>query len=992
MPEPVVAAGSPPLTLPPSPPEPARPGFPWIASIAPVAGAVVVWAVTGSAFALLFAALGPLVAIATMLDARRHGARARRAALAARSDALERLRAQVVDRHGLEREAAWRSTPSAREAILRAVPAWRHPVPRRVVVGRGTRPSGLRIDGVATDEHDAAVLREAARLDDAPVAVEAGEGIGFVGPAHLARAAARAAVVQCADAAAPGSLAVLLPATGWECLAALPHRSDDAGASTAVLAVVEADPAREVGGRAASASPPAGAIVIAVAGHPGALPPGPSAIVRVDGPRSGALHPAGGAHVELRPELLSAAEAATWAEGLDRAARRAGLASPERELPERVALESLEAEPPAERPDRSGLRVAVGECGQGRFELDLAAGPHALVAGTTGSGKSEFLLAWMTALALAYGPERVAFLLVDFKGGAAFEPIAALRHVTGIVTDLDEHEAARAVASIRAELRRREHVLRAAGARDVSVLDDGIELPRLVVVVDEFQAMVERFPELGDVIGDVAARGRSLGVHLVLASQRPNGVVREQVTANCGIRISLRVLQRADSLAVVGTDGASRIPPGRPGRAVGDRGDGCPVTFQSALAGAAVIEEARRRHAGASPPRRPWLDPLPRMVGLDSLEEVLAHGRRRATPSIPPVASSVGASAGAWHGGLALGVADDPDRQRRVRAEWHPGHDGPLAVLGAPGSGRSALLEALAAQVAAVAGDDAVLRLEGPRSRRWDAISSLRDAAGPSRRPALVVIDDLDTAFSSWPDEHRFAALAGLEHLLRSSRGTGVAVVASAARLAGLGAGLRDAFTATALLRHASRADLIHAGGAGELWHAEAPAGAGQWRGLRTQFLHAAPAARDHGDGPAPLDLAGHPLVAVASATPAADAAVLSSRWPAATLVRLGSTPDAAAEASAAIDASRVGGPQRILVGDADAWAANWSLTAAARSAATIVVHGGTAEFRALARGTGLPPLLDDHSAQCWIGRPEDPVARRRWLAADSTDSVRQAP
>ena len=89
--------------------------------------------------------------------------------------------------------------------------------------------------------------------------------------------------------------------------------------------------------------------------------------------------------------------------------------------------------------------------------------------------------------------------------------------------------------------------------------------------------MIERFPELGSVIADIAARGRSLGVHLVLASQRPNGVVREQVTANCAIRVSLRVMQRADSLAVVGTDLAAEIAPDTPGRGILDRGDGHPV-------------------------------------------------------------------------------------------------------------------------------------------------------------------------------------------------------------------------------------------------------------------------------------------------------------------------------------------------------------------------------------------------------------------------------
>ncbi|WP_268891268.1 FtsK/SpoIIIE domain-containing protein, partial [Agromyces humi] len=259
-------------------------------------------------------------------------------------------------------------------------------------------------------------------------------------------------------------------------------------------------------------------------------------------------------------------------------------------------------------PSRSTLRAPVGMAGGGPLELDLVErGPHAIVAGTTGSGKSEFLLAWIAAMARDHQPDRVAFLLVDFKGGAAFEPVRELPHVVGVVTDLDEAEAERAVLSLRAELRHREAVLHAERARDIAELRPGVELSRLVIVVDEFQAMVERFPELGGVIADIAARGRSLGAHLILASQRPNGVVREQVTANCAIRISLRVMDTADSLAVVGSAAAASIGPETPGRGVVDPGDGRLVPFQSAIADPQTIESIRAAAASAPRPRRPWV-------------------------------------------------------------------------------------------------------------------------------------------------------------------------------------------------------------------------------------------------------------------------------------------------------------------------------------------------------------------------------------------------
>ena len=328
-------------------------------------------------------------------------------------------------------------------------------------------------------------------------------------------------------------------------------------------------------------------------------------------------------------------------------------------LPSRVLLGDL-MQPAVDPASRASLAVAVGTAGEGPLVIDLVQhGPHALVAGTTGSGKSEFLLAWLTALAGSYPPDRVAFLLVDFKGGAAFEPIRDLPHVTGVVTDLDESEAERAVLSLRAELRHRERVLAQAGARDIRSLDHRIELARLVIVVDEFQAMIERFPDLGAVIADIAARGRSLGLHLVLAAQRPNGVVREQVTANCAIRVSLRVMQRADSLAVVGSELAAEIAPDTPGRGIVDRGDGCPVRFQS----------GRRRRRGRqrgtdrerrSPSRPPTVD--------RPAAESRATRRPRCARAVRGRSWRFGADVRSRHRRGARRVRDRPRRRTRAPA------------------------------------------------------------------------------------------------------------------------------------------------------------------------------------------------------------------------------------------------------------------------------------------------------------------------------------
>ncbi|MEI5582721.1 MULTISPECIES: FtsK/SpoIIIE domain-containing protein [unclassified Agromyces] len=948
-----------PLALPPHPAEPRRVGFPWIASAAPVAGAVLIWSVTGSTFALLFAALGPLVAVASVLDARRQARRERRRASADRARALARLRDEIALRHELERDAARRAWPGARRIVERGVPAWRSNVPGHVVIGAGTIPSRVRVEGRPADDADAALLREATWLRDAPCTADTAGGLGFVGPRGLALAAARAAVVQCADAVPPGRLAIDAPATpDWAWSAALPHA---ATAAPGRLRVVDAGspgcvaPEREDHVR----------IVVAATGAD--LPPGLATVVEL-GSRGRAV--VGGAvPAVVAPELMSAAEAGAWADRVAVAAQRAGLGrvAP---LPARVGLSELELSP-SERTDRSHLRVPVGMGEGGPFELDLAAGPHALVAGTSGSGKSEFLVTWVAALAAIHPPDRVAFLLVDFKGGAAFAPVANLPHVTGVVTDLAAAEADRAVASLRAELRHREHVLAGAGARELAQLDAEVVLPRLVVVVDEFQAMVERFPDLGPVIADIAARGRSLGVHLVLASQRPNGVVRESVTANCGIRVSLRVLHRADSLAVVGTEGAAELDAGSPGRAVADPGDGRAVRFQSAIVDDRSIRLGTARHADVAPPRRPWLDPLPRSLSLDAVGGVLGDPIATATATDEP-------------GGLLLGVADDPDRQRRLAVSWNPAADGPLIVLGMPGSGRTSLLDAVAAQVSRASGAEAVLRVEGPRSAVWDALAELEHASDAGHGlPRLVVLDDLDERFAAWPDEARFAGLARVEGLLRAVRGTDTAVIASSARLAGLGPGLRDGFRASALLRHASRADLVHAGGEGALWEPDPPAGSGQWRGLRAQFVAApAPGSRPPRRPPR-YEPARHPLTAICSATPRADATALLGDCPDGEIVLLGDGPDAAARAAMVLQGAAASARPRLVIGDAESWAANWALAVQARGRATIVIHGGPVEYRALAREGGPPPLLDDPRRQCWVIPPEGDAVRCSWIGPD---------
>jgi len=219
--------------------------------------------------------------------------------------------------------------------------------------------------------------------------------------------------------------------------------------------------------------------------------------------------------------------------------------------------------------------------GEGAVRADLVSdGPHALVAGTTGSGKSELLIAWLFQLALDLPPSRLALILVDYKGGAAFGPLADLPHTAGVLTDLDPAATARALASLEAEVQRRERLLARAGAKDVTALSSTMgpakgstrgstssvqAPPRLVVVVDEFATLASQHPDILDSLVRVAAQGRSLGIHLILATQRPAGAVSPVIRANTTLRVCLRVLDAGDSRDVLGHDGAAALEP-HPGR------------------------------------------------------------------------------------------------------------------------------------------------------------------------------------------------------------------------------------------------------------------------------------------------------------------------------------------------------------------------------------------------------------------------------------------
>ncbi|MEU8252204.1 FtsK/SpoIIIE domain-containing protein [Nonomuraea sp. NPDC048916] len=235
--------------------------------------------------------------------------------------------------------------------------------------------------------------------------------------------------------------------------------------------------------------------------------------------------------------------------------------------------------------DRGSTKAVIGVGPEGRFSIDLGLdGPHGLIAGTTGAGKSELLQTLICSLAVANRPDQLTFVLIDYKGGAAFKECVRLPHTVGMVSDLDGHLTQRALDSLAAEVRRRERLLLAAGAKDI---DDytGDPLPRLVLIIDEFAALVAELPDFVAGLVDIARRGRSLGIHLILATQRPAGVVTADIQANTSLRIALRVTEPMESTDVIDLPDAAHISKSTPGRCYVKSGVGAATAVQTARVG-----------------------------------------------------------------------------------------------------------------------------------------------------------------------------------------------------------------------------------------------------------------------------------------------------------------------------------------------------------------------------------------------------------------------
>lgn len=212
------------------------------------------------------------------------------------------------------------------------------------------------------------------------------------------------------------------------------------------------------------------------------------------------------------------------------------------------------------------MRICVGVGVNGVFRIDLRTqGPHALVAGTTGSGKSVLLQSWCLALAAANDPLRLNFVLLDFKGGSAFRPLEGMPHTVGSVCDLDLKHAVRALEALESELRRRERLAADHHVADLAAMAN--PPPRLVIVVDEFHALKDQLPDYVGRLVRVASLGRSLGMHLIACTQNPLGQISADMKANISLNLCLRVRDEMQSRELLDDSRAARIPHSLPGAA-----------------------------------------------------------------------------------------------------------------------------------------------------------------------------------------------------------------------------------------------------------------------------------------------------------------------------------------------------------------------------------------------------------------------------------------
>ncbi|MDM7989814.1 FtsK/SpoIIIE domain-containing protein [Arthrobacter sp. zg-Y877] len=748
-----------------------RTGLLLVGALLPLLLGVVLALTTGMWMFLAFSALSTVTAVlAAAGSRRRRREQAAAVARAAREDG-RRLRLAAPD----PGETALATEPGHRRSGGSG-PVAGHPVR----IGAGLRPANLEV--VPAQPHFTPP-----RIPDAPVILAFGRDrdVCLTGSARDTAALGRTVLLQ---AAAASGLRIVCAGTASELerdarflpgvtLMPLP-RADPLNfeAAAARIGTLLADlPSGDAGG----------GLVLFVhrswAEHAGVLlqsVPGPhraaASIVRVGGPPAAVTVSllagrgtvaSGGQTFDFVPDLIQPGTFARLSRAL--AARLPSMPLPTRgegpgRLPPAAAFDEFHTPSPDLLVNRwqsgtPGAAAVVGVSPAGPATLDLDKdGPHFLVAGTTGSGKSEFLRTFVASLAVSQPPTTFTVLLIDFKGGSGLGPLAALPHSVGLLTDFSAENVSRALVSLRAEVRRREVLLAGAGADNLSAYNSARPrpeaLPRLLVVVDEFRMLTEEVPTALPELLRIAAVGRSLGLHLLLATQRPQGAVTSDIRANIATSIALRVQSPAESRDVINADSASSIPPDVPGRAYLSRFGRLPEVFQS-------LSTSLRNGTGKSPLQeldeyfsslgsRPAADVTADPEALDRIVSAVREAAESGTypvpfnpvrPPLPTVLTRdllTGCVPGSVEqplNGLVLGLLDEPGQQRRRILSWHPGTDSHLSVLGAVRSGAPDTLGLIAAQHLTCLPGRHVYILDSDGSLAWLAAAEQTGAyAGPA--------------------------------------------------------------------------------------------------------------------------------------------------------------------------------------------------------------------------------------------------------------------
>ncbi|MBI4885266.1 MAG: hypothetical protein HY826_14555 [Actinobacteria bacterium] len=792
----------------------------------------------------LFGALGALVAVGSWAAQHIATGRKFRTALAAFEHAVAMQERQMTDQRLLMRAHRVATVPTIDRAVgtilAKDSALWSrraaHPDAFLAAIGiNGSRPSA----NLAETEVDLPV----------EAALGPGARIGLGGP-HGA-AVARSLVLQLAASCGPADLRITVVTEHpdrWECMRSLPHLTLPDGTSAVVTEADLANVVEALGGHASHH--------LFVTDQPALLATRTSPLRRAIGDAErdalivvlpaldatlDATRDASVPHVCTGVLITSAGPLARWVPDVRRtmlpqhillvgvgeratarcAAAVKGLSDPEDPLavaggvPRQISLVELL------RRDRGGdltarsiaagwgsadngphslpcphPRTAIGIAADGSVDIDLVRdGPHGLIAGTTGAGKSELLRSLVAGMAAAASPAQLTFVLIDYKGGATFDACAALPHVVGVVTDLDEQLADRALRSMQAELRRRERLLREHGVAELAELHaqaPSIVLPRLVIVIDEFAALVAEQPAFLHALVGVAQRGRSLGVHLLLATQRPNGVISDDIRANTNLRLALRLQDTTDAIDVVGVATPARLPRALPGRAVMRLGADDHLLFQTAQCTAPTSESRETelttlvrticeaaRLADVAPPLPPWQPPLPKVLTSNDLLNDSA---------------------------AAVGLIDEPDLQRTTRLSWSRS-EGHTVVLGSAGSGVTSTLLTLARH------DPAELYVIDARGdARWDSIelhphcvavvrlheverlqrllhrlaSRTQQHRGTNSAPILLIIDGLDALRRSLDDLETAGEYDALEQILADGASAGITIAAGVEQAAPL--------------------------------------------------------------------------------------------------------------------------------------------------------------------------------------------------------------